>query len=256
MKLTIVHILLFFILLMAYQCASAQDYVITVRGDSLSGDVRPLFFGAEKKVQLTTADDKTLYSITEVRAFAKDGEVFHPIRGERGYEFMKLLQPGYLSLYAYQMENQMRFDGLWLQKRDGAHLIVPNLGFRKYISQFLEDCPNVADKVKEGQFTRRDLTEIIDAYNSCIGQRTAQHVGAIAQLETQNEKVAPWQNLEDSIQKKEFADKGTALEMVAEIRKKIRDNERIPNFLIEGLKGTLNGHGLDDELKTALQTLD
>src|SRR5690606_22187997 len=148
--LTVIHILLLFVMTLAGQCASAQDYLITARGDSLVGEVRPLFYGPEKRVQLATGDDKTTYSIVEVRAFSQDGDIYHPIRGERGYVFMKLLQSGYLSLYAYQLENQTRFDGLWLQKRDGASLAVPNLGFRKYLSQFLEDCPAVSDKVREG----------------------------------------------------------------------------------------------------------
>src|SRR5690606_17178116 len=113
--------------------ANAQDYVLTARGDSLTGEVKPLLYGPEKRVQIISANkEKTTFSIFQVRAFSSDGEIYHPVKGEKGYEFMKLLQPGYLTLYACQVENQTRFDGLFLKKMDGEGMAVPNLGFKKY----------------------------------------------------------------------------------------------------------------------------
>src|SRR5688572_6281830 len=116
-NLTIIHILLFLLLMLVHQCAGAQDYVLTTRGDSLTGEVKPLLYGPEKKVQLTASDnEKSTLSLFQIREFSSKGEIYHPVKGESGYVFMKLIQPGYLSLYAFQPENQVRFDGLLLKK--------------------------------------------------------------------------------------------------------------------------------------------
>lgn len=250
---TIVPFLLLILLMMVYQCAQAQDYVLTTRGDSLVGEVKPLHYGPEKKVLIVSGDkNKQNLSLFEVREFSSDGHIYHPVKGETGYVFMKLLQPGYLSLYAYQLENQTRFDGLFLKKADGEGMVVPNLGFRKYISQFLEDCPAVSERVKEGDLSKKNISEVIDAYNACISNRTIDHRQVIAQNEKRSEKINAWDSLEEKIKGMEFTDKTNALEMIAEIKKKIARRESIPNFLVEGLKNALKGTGMETDLEQAL----
>jgi hypothetical protein len=236
-----------------YQCAAAQDYVLTTRGDSLSGEVRPLLYGQDKKVQVTASDkSKRTLSLFEVRAFSSDGEIFHPVKGETGYVFMKLIQSGYLSLYAFQPENQMRFDGLFLKKVDGDNMVVPNLGFKKYISQFLSDCPVVSAKVKEGELGKRDLAAVVNAYNECVDDRTIDYDKVVAVRNEQSLKINAWDTLEEKIKGIEFSEKTNALEMIGEIRKKIREQEKIPNFLLEGLKNSLKETGLEQELQNAV----
>src|SRR5688500_16900625 len=127
-KFAVIHILLFVLLMLVYQCAGAQDYVLTTRGDSITGEVKPLLYGPEKKVQIVSGDkEKTTFSVFQIRAFSSEGEIYHPVRSDNGYVFMKLIKPGYLSLYTFQLENQSRFDGLFLKKLDGDNLSVPNL---------------------------------------------------------------------------------------------------------------------------------
>ena len=66
----IIHIFLFIILLLAFQCTNAQDYVVTSKGDTLMGQVKPLFYGVDKKVQLVVdKKKKTSYPIFQVKAF-------------------------------------------------------------------------------------------------------------------------------------------------------------------------------------------
>jgi hypothetical protein len=252
-KFTVIHILLFVLMMLVYQCASAQDYIITTRGDSLSGEVRPLLFGSEKRVQLIDEmKDKNTYSLFQIRRFSSEGEMYYPVKGEKGYVFMKLIEPGYLTLYAFQLENQTRFDGLMLKKMDGASIVVPNLGFKKYVSQFLEDCPEVSEKVREGELGKRNLKDLIQAYNVCVDNRTLDHGKIIAEQNEQKEKISAWVSLEEKVRTKEFSEKNNALEMIAEIRKKIQRQESIPNFLLQGLKNSLEGTGLSDELGEAI----
>jgi hypothetical protein len=237
--------------------AIGQDYVLTTRGDSLTGKVRALHFGPDKKVQITSADkEKTSLSLFQVREFSSDGDIYHPIRGEKGYVFMKLLQPGYLSLYAFQIENQARFDGLLLKKADGDIMVVPNLGFKKYVSQFLEDCPDVVSRIDEGELNKRNLTELVNAYNQCIQGRTVNRDEIIAEKEQQNAMIDAWTSLEQKVRSMEFGEKTNALEMIAEIKKKLDRKETIPNFLVEALRNSLKDTGLTPDLEQALGQLN
>lgn len=254
MKSIVLIPLLPFILFMLFcQCAAAQDYVLTTSGDSLTGQVKAMHYGPEKRVQIVSDEkNKRTLSIFEVREFSSDGEIFHPVRAEKGYVFMKLLQPGYLSLYAYQLESQSRFDGLLLKKSDGANLIVPNLGFKKYMGQFLEDCPDVVARIRERDLSKKNLSEIIGAYNDCITNRTVNHDVVLSEREQQDQKIGAWDALEGKIKEKEFPEKNNALEMVAEIKKKIDRKEAIPNFLTEALRNSLKDTGLSADLDQAM----
>ena len=255
-NLTVIHILLFVLMMLVYQCATAQDYVLTTKGDSLTGEVKPLLYGPEKRVQILSNDDKNSFTLFEVREFSSEGDVYHPVKGDNGYVFMKLIQPGYLTLYGYQMENQTRFDGFFLKKMDGEGITVPNLGFKKYISQFLEDCPDIVARVRSGELGKKNLSELVTAYNECVDSRTVDHSKVIAEREQRTIKINAWDSLEERIREKDFSEKKNSLEMIAEIRKKIERREAIPNFLVEGLKNSLKDTGLEGDLAQALSQIN
>jgi hypothetical protein len=256
-NLTIIHILLFIVLMLAYTCSSAQDYVVTTSGDTLKGKVKPFNYGPEKKVQVTDSQkNKTTTSLFKTRAFVFNGETFHPIRNENGYTFMKLVQAGYISIYAFQMENQASYDGLYLVRRDGKNMEVPNLSFKKMMTKYLSDCPAVADKVSDGTWGRKELTVIINNFNQCLDKKSEMPVKVITQKMPVKE-TTNWNILEEKLKTHEdFEGKANALEMVGEIKNKIQRGEKIPNFLIEGLKSTLTSTDLKENLDQALAELN
>src|SRR5688572_10891221 len=140
-KVSIRHIFFLLNALLVCQCVTAQDYLVTTKGDTLYGEIKPLNYGLEKKVQLRTADKKKqIYPMVQISAFALKKEVYQPVKGPNGYSFMKLLKPGYLSLFAFQGENQVTYDNHFLLKRDGNGTEVPNLSFRKILTNFPSDC--------------------------------------------------------------------------------------------------------------------
>ena len=95
----ILHILLFLLLMLVYQCAGAQDYVVTSRGDTIRGEVKPLSYGLDKKVQVTAAGKKkVVFPILQTQGYYYKGEMYHPVRMDKGYTYMKLIKSGYLSL--------------------------------------------------------------------------------------------------------------------------------------------------------------
>jgi hypothetical protein len=253
----IIHILLFLLLMLVYQCAGAQDFLITTRGDSVAGETRLLMHSSEKKVVITdTEKKKTTYSIFQIRKFSSRNEMYVPVRTTTGYTFMKVVKPGYLSLLNYQLENQVVFQGEYLLRQDGQGMEVPNLAFKKNIAKFLADCPEVVQRIEAGELGKSKIELIVDEYNTCVAKRTAQQMQASVEQTAVQDKLSVWNSLESKIKaKEEFAGKQDALEMVAEIKSKINRNEKVPGFIIEGLRSSLAEAQLSDEFNDAVKSL-
>lgn len=235
----------------------AQEYVITTKGDSIAGQIKPLLYGPEKKVQVTSPDKKKqVYSIFQVRRYMYDNEIYEPVKGPDGFTFMKLVKSGYLSLYNYQLPNQVTFEGSFLQRRDGKGMDVPNISFKKSMKNFLKDCDVVSNRIDQGEWGRKQLNEIIDAYNACIDKNTTvQETVATVQNETAKSMTA-WDELESKVKAAaDFEGKPNALEMIQDIKGKIGRSEKIPNFLIEGLKSVLKDEHLQAALNSALKEI-
>lgn len=236
----------------------AQDYVITTKGDSIAGPVKPLLYGPEKKVQVTNDDKKKeVYSIFQVRRYSFKDEVFEPVRGPEGFVFMKIVKAGYLSLYAYQLPNQVTFEGAYLHRRDGKGMDVPNISFKKAMKSFLADCPDVVARIDNGELNRKDLSNIIDQYNQCINRNTVDHGQVAAKQEVVSQSINAWDELESKVKgAPDFDGKPNALEMIQEIKGKVSRSEKIPNFLVEGLKGVLKDESFQPALTAALKQLE
>lgn len=253
----IIHIFLILVFMLVYTCSHAQDYLVTTKGDTLRGEIKPLTYGADKKVQITGEDKKkNVFPLFQVKAYSLKNETFQPVKGPNGYTFMKLIKPGYLSLYTFQLENQVTYDGQFLLKKDGSGTEVPNLAFKKILKNFLSECPVVADNIDKGSYSKKDLNQIIDDYNACISSRTADHDKVVAQRIEQTKKMSSWDVLETKVKEKaDFEGKSDALEMISEIKNKIARSEKVPNFVVEGLKSSLAKADLQTELDNALKEL-
>jgi len=254
-----IHIFFFLLVALACKCANAQDYVVTTKGDTLTGKVKPLNFGPDKKVQVTDENKKkTTLAIFQTKAFSLKGETYNPVRTtDKGYVFMKLNKAGYLSIYNFQLENQTNYDGVYLLKKDGHGIEVPNLSFKKMLTRFLADCPIVADRVDNGELGKKDLETIVDEYNHCIDNKSHVQQVALAAKEEQLKGSATWTALEDKVNAQaDFPEKANALDMIREIKNKVSKNEKVPNFLTEGLKNAVAETPLKDDVYNALKQLN
>ena len=54
----------------------------------------------------------------------------------------------------------------------------------------------------------------------------------------------------------DFPEKGNALDMIGEIKGKISTDQKVPNFLIEGLKSSLNQDVFKADLDNALKEIN
>lgn len=237
--------------------AFSQDYLITTKGDTIKGEVKPFTAGAEKSVRVITADkNKRKYPLLQIRAYSFKGETYHPVRNQSGYTFMKVIKPGYLTLYAFQMDNQTSYDGLLLKKGDGNWLEVPNLNFKKAIKKFLEDCPTVVDSIEQ-RWGRKDLDKMVDGYNKCIDDRTqATHIDN-TKKDKQLDKVSAWTTFEEKVNaSQDFEGKADAIEMIADVKGKLSRGEKIPKFLLDGLKSAFEPTPLKEDLHAALAAIE
>jgi hypothetical protein len=251
------HALLVLILLLIQPVVRGQDYLVTTSSDTLRGEVRPLMFGPEKKVQIKTAAGKEIYSILQTRFFVLDGVSYFPVKGPQGYTFMQLVKQGYLSLYRFQPEKSNVFSGQFLRKADGTGIELPNIGFKKQMTDFLADCEDVTARIESGDLKKSDIDAIIDGYNACIHNRT-QGVRQDIQVRVEAKSALTlWNELETAIGKEsDFENRDTALEMVADIQSRVSRGEKVPNFIIQGLKNAIGDRpSLSEPFAKALASL-
>lgn len=252
-KSKMLNLFVLLICLVGYFTATAQaDYIVLTQGDTLKGGkVVFLNYAADQKVQYTDEHKKrTVYTMKQVRAFQLNGEVYHLVKLIDRYAYLKLMVPGYLSLYAFQPDNQQNWDGRYLYKKDGRGLEVPNLGFKKKMLDFITECDELNAEITSGDLGRSDLIEIINKYNTCIDQRTALSGLVNQQKIASVQKASTWNELEEKVKALENLDeKESILEMISEARAKTERGEKIPKFILEGLKKSLDGN---NELKSLL----
>ena len=256
MKRDILRLFFTVFILLLFRSAYAQDFLVTVQQDTIRGEIKPLLYGSEKKVQVTEPGKKKVaYPFFKVKAYSLNGEVFQPVKGPYGYTFMKLLKSGYLSLLSFQAENQTTYDGLWMLKKDGDGMEVPNLTFEKGMKKFLSDCPALVKKIDNDALNKKDLHQIVDEYNTCMTNPPPVVEKPVASKPTKS--LAAWEALESNVKSQpDFPEKANALDMIGEIKSKISTDQKVPNFLIEGLKSSLPQDVFKADLDNALKEIN
>jgi hypothetical protein len=216
------------------------DYVVKVSGDTLKGTVKLLPYDQIERVQIISGGSKTIFTALQVRAAGKDNNVFKGVKYDNSVRFMKVIKSGYLSLYAFNTEHQNSWNDLFLTKLDGTGMEVPNLSFKKTLGKYLSDCPNVKNRIDAGDLTKRDLDRIVDLYNACLQTRTeAANSKTVDPAMIDSEKVLAVNNLMTKVEAENFVTKKDALDVLKDIQSKVKKNEPVPNYLLEGLKSYL-----------------
>ncbi|MCS6283777.1 MAG: hypothetical protein HUM72_24985 [Dolichospermum sp.] len=231
--------LLTFLFILCASRSFGQDYIITIKGDSLMGSVKFVSYDLLDKVQIST-DKKKILTALQVREVKLNGETYKPQRSGNAIRFMKVLKSGYLSLFAFKPENQNLYDGRMLIKLDGKAMEAPNLGFKKAMSDFLGDCETVAEKIKSGEFGRKNLDGIIDAYNNSINEKTKALSKESTLLETSKDKLAAIIALKSKIEKTTDSKSKDAIDLLSDMETKVKKGETVANYQIETLKSLLS----------------
>lgn len=254
----------YIILLMALSAQlSAQNTIITLRGDTLAGSFSLAKRGGNEFVDFVDEEGKKkkfkLFDIK--RIISADDEIIEPIKiGDGQYTFGKLLIEGYLSLYSYRNENStITFNEKILIKLDRTSMAVPGaFGFKKSMSKFLFECPEVSQKVSEKKLDRNDLEQILAEFNSCVAKKSASNANNTSilvqssvtitdELQTQIDDFKTLLKYSEKIENKEDVS-----DMFSDMSKKLANKEKVPNYLKNILKGAVAN---DNKLKALIEVM-
>ena len=221
--------------------AIAQDsegYVVTLKGDTLRGTVHILSYDLMDRVSVKGNGKKKNFTAVEVRGVFIDSAQYLAVQFENMIRLMKVIKSGYLSLYAYKLENQHSFDGRLFVKMNGAKLEIPNIQFKRLISEFLEDCGRTSEKVKSGDFGRNEIEAIVDDYNNCVKEQNKTTTILASNSSPLTDAIF---TLRTKVQNSELEAKKDVMDLLASIETKARLNEAVPGYQKEGLKSYLSG---------------
>lgn len=234
--------LLFFVFCAADVLAQA-DYAVTSKGDTLRGTTKILTYDLLDRVQVKVNKKKKVYTALEVKAVFVDGVIYHTVKFDKGFRYMKLIKPGFLSLYGFRQPNQSAYDGQFLVMKNGTSMEVPNLTFKKSMSNFLSDCAEVAERIKNGDLGKRDMDQIIDRYNSCLQFKTEQKIETIpVPTAVETEKMVAVNSMISKVEAAaDFTEKTDVLDLLKDLRSKVGRNEILPNYLTKDIKKYLGG---------------
>ena len=237
------------------------DYVVTLKNDTLRGDVRILTYDLMDRVQVKTEKKKEIFTAVQVSQLSLDGKIYKPVRIENNIRMMQLLQGGYLSLYAFRVQNQATYDGRFLVKLGGASIEVPNITFKKGMAGFLEDCGPVSERIKAGEWSKKDLEAVVIAYNQCITEGVPASAATPTPTTTEPTSTPAASSpaitaLRQKLEQSDLASKKDALDLLTDIAGRLERKQPVPNYLAEGLKGYVGSQpSMATELEAVLALL-
>lgn len=249
--------ILFFSILVLFTTASyAQDYVITVQKDTIYGDVEILLpdqFNEELSVTVD-GDKKRLKSFQILEAYT-DSTIYHPAKVQNKYRILELIEGGYLSLYLYRADESYDFNTSYLLKSTTEGMIVPNISFRKRVTDFVSECPEVVAKLEDKTYKKNDLGQIVKDYNICLEQQTQKKFSE--QDPTINESDKSTLNLVLGIQQKLNSSADDELNtLLNDIKQKVKSGGAVPGYLISALKEqTKSIDSIKNEVEQLLKAL-
>jgi hypothetical protein len=213
-------------------------YVISLKNDTLRGEVRILTYDLIDRIQIKSDKKKESFTAVQIRLVSLDGKKYVPVKIDKSIRMMEVITTGYLSLYGFRLANQMTYDGRFLSKRGGSSMEVPNLTFKKTMASFLEDCQDVAAKISSNRWGKKELDSIIYQYNACIEGKSTRSEPASEQPKG-FETLRKIQQFKEKVEKSDLESKKDALDLLNDLSQKVSKQETVPNYLTEGLKSYL-----------------
>ena len=250
--------LLLSLLFMAFNAFSQTDYLVTNDGDTLYGEVRPQSFSnmATDKLILVRGKEKTGYNSLEAIRFVKDGEMYATIKHDNRYKYMMEVSSGYLSVYKFRLDDTYQYSGTILVKSDGQQMVLPNLGYKKAMTQFLSDCGEVVKKLNDKEYKKSQFDQLVSDYNNCIKNKT-EIMSANARMDDKTEiapavqeRISEIRRLSDLLEDEE---KKTELnDLIDNLEGRLQEGQAIPGYLSGALRELTEKN---EELKIAAEGL-
>ena len=214
--------------------AQAQDFIVTTRQDTIRGRVRVTSYATTDKVHVTEQDKKkTEFAVTAVLAVFSNSQQFRPVLTSGGYRLLKVEKPGLLSLYMAQQTPGMPYNIPYLVKSSGEALEVPNLKFKKTVTDFLIDCKSIQAKIEEEDWGKKNLDQIIEAYNLCIDAQTKNSF-----IPSSDPTITALTELKNKLEKDPTVH-SDAMDIMKDIYSMVYAGKIVPNYVRESLRASL-----------------
>ena len=223
--------------------AQKADYAITSKQDTVFGKFNIVEIPySGQKLKVKNGKNKQDFWPHEITLLKKGKSVYHVKKIGVRYQFVELQKDGYLSLYGYTSEDNKTgqlFQQAILITKDGRQLSVPNISFRKFTSTFLDDCPQVSQRIRDGELVKKNLNAIIDQYNSCdfgAAKTTAQKKTTPKKVLSFNEWIAVVRS------DKKLSENQQLIEMLDDVSARLSKNEKVPGYLHDLIKKELSSN--------------
>jgi len=203
-----------FLICLASPAFSQEDYLITLKGDSIAGKIEFTQGDFFDEVVIKTDDGKKKYKAFQLARIAKGGDFYEPVDYLQKKMVGKVVVKGPVSFYRVRSEGSFQFNSEIFSKQSGETLGISNIGFRKKTKAFFSDCPSLVEKLENGEFSSGKLEEIVTFYNSgnCV-------IPEEEPKESDNPSLA------------DLAD------LIKDIENKIEKGEPVPSYMIQALEG-------------------
>jgi len=185
-----------------------QNFLITNKMDTLYGDIS--FDHSSNDLSLKNEIDKYTLKPYQINSIYYKNDIYKPIVYNKTRVFAKEVIKGNLNLYLIRPEDGYEFSTEILLKTNGDIIEIPRIGFKKYVSDFLVECTDLASKIKDGTYKFGNLNTIIEEYNTNCSTINVEP-GVIAELKDLNQ-------------------------LLSDIYSKLDQNEPIPPYLKKALK--------------------
>lgn len=150
----------------------AQDQVLTKKGEIHTGKISFDFSTPSfETLTIKTASDKLSFKSYLIEYAIKNSDTIDVIAIDNQRKFGLRKKKGTkISKYWIREESNFDFDKEILLKSNNDYLAVSNIGFRKTLSKFLNDCPVVSEKIQNGDIKTKDLDQVMIAYENCTSE--------------------------------------------------------------------------------------
>lgn len=218
-----------------------QDFVVTTQGDTLKGKIQiQLASEGHEEISINTEEGNRTLKAFQFLTLTHDDEAYKPVRYGQVYKIMKVETEGYLSLLHYRPEGQFAFGSPYLLKNTGEGIDLPTLTFKKVMSGFLSDCPEVVQKIEEKIYKKSDLTRIVTEYNQCItGQTEELFASDEDKSGTEDTSHPAFEIIQSLMEKANETSDPSAAEvevLLGDLRKKLSSESKVPAYMIRALQ--------------------
>lgn len=207
-----------------------NDYLINLKGDSIFGKIdiyRDTYYDG---INVKTSEGKKVFKAFQIKEAKVDSDLYEPINYRNRKVIGKVLAKGRLSYYAVIPEDQVVFADRILYKEDQSFLLA-SISFRKRIAEFVSDCDDLFQRIKNKELGYADIDEIVRIYNNdCMETKVIAN------------------DVPDNTELISFA------QLLLDITSKIDKDEEVPNYMIDALS-KYSEMSLDDQVEELLKSL-